>query len=155
MFLRDHNSITEPINEIKSGELFGEISLICGCKRTATVRTNNYTTLAYIDKHVFQDMCQQFVEVRLRLKHKLKSYNDKLKVFLKTLLQSIPFMSDLSNETLEEVSYHLKQKYYDADEIIYREGDKVDSILFVTRGDVELLLNIQGQEFIIHNLYQG
>lgn len=155
MYVRDHNSMVEPTNVIKPGDLFGEVALLCGCKRTASVKTNNYSTLASLDKHAFRDMCHQYVDVREKLKQNLKSYTDKLKMFLKFTLKSIPFMRNLSDEAIEEVTYHLKQKYVDENEIIYRAGEKVDKIYLITRGEVDLLVNIQAKDFVIHRLYQG
>jgi signal-transduction protein with cAMP-binding, CBS, and nucleotidyltransferase domain len=89
------------------------------------------------------------------MKAKLKTYNDKLKVFLKVMLKAIPFMRNLSAESIEEVTYHLKQKYYDPNEVIFRPGDPVNQIYLVTRGEVNLIVNIENHDFIVHNLYQG
>ena len=155
MYVRDHNSVTEATNIIGPGDLFGEIALLCGCKRTASVKTNNYSTLARIDRASFKDMCQQHPELTLLLKEKMKTYNDKLKMFLKLILRTIPFMKNLSDDSIEEVSYHLKQSYYDPDEIIFRAGDPVDNIYVITRGEVELIANIDDQDFVAHHLYQG
>lgn len=100
-------------------------------------------------------MCQQYIELTQKMKEKLKTYNDKLKVFLKCILRTIPFMHDLSDESIEEVTYHLKQKYYDPGEIIFRAGDQVEHILLITRGEVDLLMNIENHDFVVHHLYQG
>ena len=48
--VRDYNSQTENTNVLQSGDIFGEIALLLNCKRTATVRTSNYSTIAAINK---------------------------------------------------------------------------------------------------------
>jgi CRP-like cAMP-binding protein len=82
-------------------------------------------------------------------------YNDKLKAFLKIVIKNVPYMCNLDDDTVNEITYHLKQKYYDKDDIIYKPGDKVDSIRLVTRGEVSLTVNIEGKDFTFHTLYQG
>ena len=106
----------------KPGDLFGEVALLCDCRRTASVKTTNYSTLARIDKPTFKDMCQQFGDLAEKLKENLKGYQDKLKLFLKVSLVNIPFFRNLSENTIEEITYLLKQKYYDPNEIIKRAG---------------------------------
>ena len=107
---------------VKPGDLFGEVALLCDCRRTASVKTTNYSTLARIDKLTFKDMCQQFGDLAKKLKENLKGYQDKLKVFLKVSLGDLPFFRNLSKDSIEEVTYHLKQKYYDPNDIIVRGG---------------------------------
>jgi len=155
VYVRDHNSFTEATNIIKPGDLFGEIALLCGCKRTASVKTSTYSTLARIDRANFKDMCQQYVGLTDKLKAKLKTYNDKLKIFLKLILRSVPFMKKLCNDSVEEVTYHLKQRYFDPDEVIFRAGDQVEYIYLITRGEVDLIVNVDKHDFVVHNLYQG
>jgi CRP-like cAMP-binding protein len=137
------------------GEVFGEIALLCECKRTATVKTNTYSTLAFINHTVFKDMCQQFVDVSENLKKKMKEYNDKLKAFLKIVIKNVPYMCNLDDETINEITYHLKQKYFDKDDIIFRAGQPVSNLYLVTRGEVSLTLTLEGKDFIFHTLYQG
>ncbi|CAI2375579.1 unnamed protein product [Moneuplotes crassus] len=151
----NHNSITDVVKKVKPGDVFGEVALLCGCRRTASVKTTNYSTLAKIDKPTFKDMCVQFPDLKDKMKENLKKYQDKLKLFLKVILRAIPFFQDLSEESIEEITYHLKQKSFDSNEVIERAGETVDRICLVTRGEVDLILNIENHDFVIHNLYQG
>ena len=137
------------------GDVFGEIALLLNCKRTATVKTNNYTTIAWVSKSTFQDLWQQFVELRFKFREKLKTYNDKMKILLVSTLSSIPFFSGLSHEIIEEITYHLKQKYFHADEFIFRSGESADNFYIITKGDVELLFNHMGHDIVCHYLYPG
>ena len=51
--VQGHDSSSEVTNVIKSGDIFGEVALLLNCKRTATVKANNYATIAKIDKRSF------------------------------------------------------------------------------------------------------
>lgn len=64
-------------------------------------------------------------------------------------------MSKLNNHIIEEITYHLRSKSYNADEIIYKIGDPVTNMHFITRGEVELFYPVNSNEIVIHNLYQG
>lgn len=44
------------ISELRAGDHFGEIALIYGCKRTASVETKNYSTLAQLTKAEFTEL---------------------------------------------------------------------------------------------------
>jgi len=48
------------VRTLRERDHFGEISLIYGCRRTATVTSNNYCTIAQITKQDFQDLHTQF-----------------------------------------------------------------------------------------------
>jgi CRP-like cAMP-binding protein len=61
----------------------------------------------------------------------------------------------LDDDTVNEISYHLKEKYYDKDDIIFRSGDQVDHLYLITQGEVSLTVTVDGKDFIFHTLYQG
>jgi CRP-like cAMP-binding protein len=153
--VRDHNSISEIVRIIGKGELFGEIALLCGCKRTASVKTSNYSTIACIDKDTFKDMCRQYNDLSLRMKVNMKKYQDKLKIFLKIIIRGVPYFNDLSEDSIEEITYHLRQKYIEPDEIIFRAGDPVDYLRIITKGEVDLITRVENHDLVVHNLYQG
>lgn len=59
--IKNHKTLT-------TADYFGEISLIYGCKRTATVISKNYTTLAKLTKQKFKEMTTEFPEISTVLK---------------------------------------------------------------------------------------
>lgn len=46
----------QTVRILKPGSLFGEVSLIYNCKRTATVISKNYCTMAKLDKNGFKEL---------------------------------------------------------------------------------------------------
>ena len=100
-------------------------------------------------------MIQQFDEVHNLLKKKMRQYQDTLKVFVKNFLKDIPYIKDQNEDILEEIYYHIKPEYYEKQQIVFRTGDIVDRIYFIVSGEVDLLLNLNNEEFVIDTLYQG
>ena len=86
----DHLSINEPVRILKQGDIFGEVALIQNCKRTATVKTNNFSLVASLNKKDFKDLSYQFKGFVPKLKQKMKSYDDNLKRFLISIVKIIP-----------------------------------------------------------------
>jgi CRP-like cAMP-binding protein len=48
---------------LNPGDHFGEISIIYGCPRTATVSANNYCTLSKLSKQNFEELVQKYPEL--------------------------------------------------------------------------------------------
>jgi len=47
---QEMQSMREEVKKLKVGDHFGEIGLIYGCKRTATIKSDNYGQLAMLKK---------------------------------------------------------------------------------------------------------
>jgi CRP-like cAMP-binding protein len=89
------------------------------------------------------------------LKSKMRKYDDNLKRFVKNQLRTVPYIKPLCEETIEEISYYVNHEYYENNQIVFRAGDPVTKIYFVTMGEVDLFQEINDDEFIIDTLYQG
>ena len=91
----NHLNINKNIWILKTGDIFGEVALIYNWKRTATVKTSNYSMIGLLNKHYFNDLSTQYVGFLNKFKTKAKSYNDVSKNFIKALVKIIPFMKEL------------------------------------------------------------
>lgn len=58
------------------GDLFGEISLAFECKRTATVTSTKFATIAKMTPEKFHETTLEFPNLQKLLKKKICSYND-------------------------------------------------------------------------------
>jgi CRP-like cAMP-binding protein len=151
----DHKGMKNFPPKLRSGDLFGEVALLLNCNRTATVKTEIYSLIASLKKNDFDTVCRLFYVFYTKLKEKIKSYKDSYKMFVKELLRSVDYMSKLSEDTIEEISYYLKQVDYEKDKVIFRAGDPIDKIYFITNGRIITSANINDTEVPIDSLYRG
>lgn len=63
-------------------EYFGEISMIYGCSRSASVISRKYSTLALLDRNNFKEITTEYPEMVGLLKEGIFKYNDRMKRFL-------------------------------------------------------------------------
>lgn len=56
----DDSEKPQPVTHLIDGDHFGEIGLIFECKRTATVRSENYGTLAMLKKSHYVELTKTF-----------------------------------------------------------------------------------------------
>ena len=81
VYVKDMHEEDQLVRTLSSGQIFGELSLISHCKRTATVKSKDYCTLAALDKDSFFEMCQNFPDTFFKLKRGSRAYKDKKKLF--------------------------------------------------------------------------
>lgn len=89
------------------------------------------------------------------LKTNMRQYEDRMKRFVKNQLKTLPYASSISEDTLEELTYMVKNEYYEHNQIVFRSGDPTTRVYFVTMGEVDIFQEIGSQELIIDSLYQG
>jgi hypothetical protein len=85
--------------ELFEGDHFGEIGLIYGTKRTATVRSENYGTIALLSKSAYNDMIKSFDSMANLFKQHMFKYSDKLLNFLEFEMEKIDYFRQLNATT--------------------------------------------------------
>lgn len=101
------------------GDYFGELSLLHGQPRAATVVAQEDVTLICIDKSTFINMLGPLREV----------IDDNIRAFA---LQDIDIFRELSTEKRTEMFKLFEKVYFAKDAVIIREGD-VDTMFYVIR----------------------
>jgi len=81
------------------GDHFGEIGLLFGCKRTATVKSVNYGALALLRKSAFNELQKIFENMSNHFKKQIFKYNDEVTQFIEMELNKISYFKDLSMTT--------------------------------------------------------
>ena len=79
------SNTTEEIDQntmLRSGQYFGEISLVYGCKCTAKVVAKKYCTLAQLTKDKFKDVTTRIPQLLETIHQGIKDYEDKIKQFI-------------------------------------------------------------------------
>lgn len=155
VMIRNRNNITTRVRTLVPGDLFGEVAILNGCRRTATVKANNYSTIAHLDKDTFITIFMKFPEALQKLKDGRKEYQDEWKIFLKDNLRYIDYIKNLSDETVESLTYCLKEEMYDAGSFVFKAGAPVDKLYFIASGEVDIIVKIGKKEATLDTLYQA
>ena len=59
----DKKKNLQKLKNLRPGDYFGEISLVYGCKRTATVISTKYSTLAMLEKQRYKEILIEFPDL--------------------------------------------------------------------------------------------
>ena len=73
------------------GAHFGEIGMLFDCKRTATVRSENYGTLAKLSKSHYAELQKIFENFSSLFKKQIYKYQDELTLWLNIEMDKIPY----------------------------------------------------------------
>ena len=95
---------------LKSGNFFGEVSLLFGCRRTATVKAKQYCECAYLIKDDFMMLlANHSVMKQYFIRNIMKNYDDELKIFLMTVLKKIDYLQveGITEEVLVHIAMHM------------------------------------------------
>ena len=96
-FDRRNNDVLRLLTE---GDHFGEISMIHKCKRTCTVISRNYNTMARITFNFLRNIFNLFPEYKNLLNDSIFRYKDPLYIFMKRCIKRLPFAKNLSKLTI-------------------------------------------------------
>ena len=93
---------------IHKGDMFGEVALLYGCRRTSTVMSMQYSSCAFLRYEQFQTICQGHPIFKKYLKQQiLSNYDDELRIFLVTCLQQIDYLKGLDEDILIHISMNM------------------------------------------------
>ena len=152
----ERNEVMKNYRVLTSTDYFGEISLIYGCKRTASVVSRKYTTLAKLTRLKFKEITTEFPEMTHILKKRVFEYKDRGKRFMKGCLKKIEYFQGVSEEAIHDVMYNMEVINYQVGDILQKPGDVASTLLFVQDGVVEVYAEFDDhQPFVIERLFRG
>lgn len=123
-----------------SGTSFGEIALLYGCPRSATLRTRYFCKLWSISRSAFRAITSQFKQRRMEAKVK----------FLKKVKIKDKFLSDvLSESEINTLALATLNKSYEAGHIIVREGEPGDIFYMIDSGSVDVFIKAKGDAPVV------
>ena len=140
---------------LTTSDYFGEIALIYGCKRTASVVSRKYTTLAKLTRKQFKEIVTEFPELVYALKKSIYLYNDRMKRFMRQCLQQIDFFQDLTEDAIHDFIHNMEVKHYSQGDILQKPGDVATELIFLEDGIVEVYAEFDDHNFVIERLFRG
>lgn len=128
-------------------DFFGEISLLTDARRTATVVTANFCTLAVLAKEKFREIIESFPSLRSGLlAYGVEKYTEDWKVSILAVLAEIPYFSTCSKSELTEVFYALKTERYEGNAQLARRGERADRFFIVATGAISVSARLRSEE---------
>ena len=126
------------------GEFFGEMGLISGRRRSATIKAQKRTLLIETPRRSMLKLIASVESVRRTLDN----------VMMKRAVRQ--YLSPTMRE--EEVDYLVgtaKIKAYNAGEILFKEGDAADGLYLIRKGSVTVSRKISGNEVVLSYVAAG
>jgi CRP-like cAMP-binding protein len=144
------------ISLLVQGNHFGEIALIYKCKRTATIVSRNYNTMARLGYSNWREIVNEFPKFLQYLKFYLYGYGDENKKFLIDMVRNVfYFREGLNRGSVHDLIYQLKPTIYEKGNTVLKENDLAKELIFVENGVLEVYTEFEGNEFILERLHSG
>jgi len=108
------------VSELKKGDSFGELSLIYGAVRSATIVTSEPTELIVLDKITYDQIVKG---VHVDQIHNTIEF-----------LKHFPVFQDMSPDLMTKLATKAIYKKYPTNTVIIRQGDEPFSVYFIKSG---------------------
>lgn len=149
----------ELVSELFDGDHFGEIGLIYGAKRTATVRSENYGTLALLSKTAYVEMLKSFENMANLFKLYTLKYHDPILNFIGFELDKIHYFRHLAMNTKQELIYSMERITFEQGSFMCQKDQIADKLYLIQDGVVEIAVKydtrLDDGRFVIERLTKG
>jgi ABC-type lipoprotein export system ATPase subunit len=148
-------SLNEPgggevvVNQLKPGQYFGEMALLGGGIRTATVKVSSDgpASLVALDERGFNDLVNDSRSLRQELTGLIEHRNT---------YNHLQHVSALDQKTLTAIIKDMKMAVYEPGHEIIRQGDVGESFYMLLSGKVDILVRDEnGEEVRVNQLGRG
>jgi phosphoenolpyruvate synthase/pyruvate phosphate dikinase len=121
---KDEDPLGEEVRNLFDFDMFGEVSMVYGCKRTCSVVSKNYCTLATISRPDYIELKRNInlSNFEAQLKKNMCFYDDPLKLFIEYELNKIEYFRDLSPITKNDIIFSMEQLKHSEGELISKKG---------------------------------
>ena len=147
---------------LRPGDFFGEISLLFGCRRSATVKSRSYCGCSFLTNKDFRALIANhgFFKKYL-IMNIMKSYHDELRVFLVTCLKEIDYLKDTKEDVLTHLAINMIAQQANKDSLLFNAEDSFKSsestaITIIYSGKLAITAQIDANtEMIIDYISKG
>lgn len=133
----------EPVT-LGTGQFFGEIGLLSGRRRSATVKSGTQSILIETPRRSVIKLMNSVASVKRTM--------DEVAVARQIQTQLAP---DVSMEDLAEIVHGATIEQFSASEILMKEGEPGDSLHLIRSGSVTISRNIGGREVVLSYVTAG
>ena len=140
---------------LAEGDIFGEIGLVYLTKRTSTVISRSYSTLAELNYDNFKTITTDYPEMMEYTVKKVMKYKDPRLQFMKRALSKLEFLKEIPRDCFFEIMFDFKAKSINTSETLLSESQTSSSLFIVESGCLDVYTSFEGNEFIIDYLHSG
>lgn len=153
----DKQGIEQHVRQLGPTDIFGEVALLMGCRRTATVIAANFCTFAELSRNHFEELTQTFPFVKTRmLACMCERYKEEWKLSALHALSQLPYLAHCSQQELSYVFYSLQTVHYEAGYLLRTPDDPVEQVYVIGTGEVTLAVRRKnGEEAVVQKLGAG
>ncbi len=142
------------LNYLGPGETAGELALLTGDPRLATVTALQPTVCARLSRSAFERLAQAHPEAAARMTEVM--FRRLLEVRLAFALHLSNLFGDLDDSVLRALERELRMITLPSGEILYRQGEPGDSLAVVVNGKLRVISRREsGEESIVAELGRG
>ena len=155
----DGDNAPKPHSFLIDGDHFGEIGMIFDGKRTATVTSVNYGTLAKLKKSDYVELTKTFENFTSEFKNQIYKYQDEQTVWLTIEMNKISYFRSLSLATKQEIMFSMERLTYEKGSKICEKDVVADKLILIQQGIIEVAVKYDrrrdDQYFVIERLGRG
>ena len=140
--------MSNPVNTLNPGDLFGEMTCISRYPRSATVRAETDCVMLEMLRNVL-DIMQRNKTIRSQIEENYR------KRALEDHLRTVPMFANLSPDFIEKLREKVDLLRYNKGEVICRQNDLADAFYLVRIGFVKVTESHPGGELVLAYLGRG
>lgn len=130
---------------LERGQFFGEMGLISGRRRTATVRAGDGCALLEVPRRLMLKLTASVDAIRRQIDE----------TFLRRAITTY-LAPTLSREAVDELmAGGVEVRRYEGNDILFREGDEADALYLIRSGSVTVSRDVGGREVVLSYVSAG
>jgi predicted acylesterase/phospholipase RssA/CRP-like cAMP-binding protein len=139
------------VGMVDAGHVIGEVTVVAGGLRTATLRANGPVEVLEIDRVDFEDWLNGHPEMADRVSDEARERVDRTNVA--TMIAEL--MGSTDQAIVQHVVDRVDWRRLEAGEVLFEQGDVADAAYFVVGGRVSVHVVDDGEERLVAELGRG
>ena len=155
---READGHSQDLATLLAGDFFGEIALLRGEPRLASVRAVTPCSLYELSREQLNTLMSANPGVREILEAARTRRESELAavgITPEELVRGARLFKDLPPEVIKAVATRMMEVRLDEHEVVFRQGDEARALYFIARGVVRVMLGTRGGERHLATLSQG